>query len=61
MYPGRSASSSVLTVPKNRSILPRPWGAGDGGMDQPDVEVDGGAGELVADEVAAVIDVEHVR
>ncbi len=24
--PGRVASSSVLMVPKNRSILPRPWG-----------------------------------
>lgn len=36
-------------------------GAGDGGVDQPDMEVDGGAGEVVADEVAAVVDVEHVR
>ena len=40
--------------------LPAALRASDGGVDQPDVQIYGGGGELVADEVAAVVDVEHV-
>lgn len=36
-------------------------GTGDGGVDQPDVQVNSGAGEVAADEVTAVVDIEHVR
>jgi hypothetical protein len=63
--PASSGRSSVLIVPKNRSILPRPCGLAalrpaDRRVDECDPQRCRNLRKMHAGEVAAVIDIQHI-